>query len=72
MSSFTKNPNRFLAPRKRGDTGGGGPTHEQVAEAMRKFRSEGGLIRQLPPQQVGSRRLVGNHWGSAYENVLDF
>ena len=72
MSSFIKNPKRFLPPRKRGDTEGGELSHEQIAEAMRKFRSEGGLIRQLPPQQVGSRRLVGNHGGSAYETVLDF
>ncbi|MCH7478214.1 MAG: hypothetical protein IIA14_08930 [SAR324 cluster bacterium] len=71
MSSFIKNPKRILPPRKSGN-GGGEPTHEQIADAIRKFRSEGGLIRQLPPQLVGSRRLVGNRWGSAYENVLDF
>ena len=71
MSSFIKNPKRFLPPRKNG-AGGGEPTREQIAEAIRKFRSEGGLIHQLPPQLVGSRRLVGNRWGSAYETVLDF
>lgn len=46
-------------------------THDQVSDAINKFKKSGGLIEQLPPEQVYRRRMVGNRWGSTYEVIFD-
>ena len=46
-------------------------SHEEIAQAIRRFKDHGGLIKELPPQQQGHRPIVGNHVGSAYESVID-
>ena len=46
-------------------------SHEEVAQAIRHFKDEGGLIKELPPQREGYRPVVGNHLGSAFESVID-
>ena len=45
---------------------------EEIAEAMKKFEENGGLIRKLPEERISSRRLAiptdpKNSW--AYEGV---
>lgn len=46
-------------------------THEEIAQAIRHFKDDGGLIKELPPQRDGHRSMVGNHLGSAYESVIE-
>jgi hypothetical protein len=46
-------------------------THEEVTQAIRRFKDQGGLIKELPPQREGYRPVVGNHLGSAYESVIE-
>ena len=46
-------------------------THEEIAHAIHHFKEQGGLIKELPPQRDGSRPMVGNHLGSAYESVIE-
>ncbi len=63
------NSKRFLPHKKKNNSKK--LTHDQVGEAIKKFKKEGGLIEQLPPEQVYSRRMVGNRWGSTYEMIFD-
>jgi hypothetical protein len=46
-------------------------SHEEVAQAIRHFKAQGGLIKELPPQRDSHRPVVGNHHGSAYETVIE-
>ena len=46
-------------------------THEEIAQAIRHFTDEGGLIKELPPERYGRRPVVGSHVGSAYESVIE-
>lgn len=46
-------------------------SHDEISQAIRHFQSSGGLIRELPPQRDGLRRVVGGHMGSAYETVIE-
>ena len=46
-------------------------THEQVAEAIRRFQDNGGLIRRLPSQGAQRREVVGHHWEGMYESLVD-
>ena len=46
-------------------------THDEIQQAIRHFKEQGGLIRELPPQREGYRHIVGNHLGSAYESVIE-
>jgi hypothetical protein len=46
-------------------------SHEEIAAAIRRFKDQGGLIKELPPQRQGYRPVVGNHLGSAYESVIE-
>ena len=52
---------------------GGQPrvTREQLARAIQSFENKGGLIRTLPPQNVGRRYSVGGHLDSGFETVID-
>ena len=45
---------------------------EEIARAIRAFKTHGGLIKTLPPEQPEKRSQVGNRWESPYENVLDY
>ena len=45
---------------------------EQVSLAIQNFRFSGGLIKQLPPEEVLTRNQVGNSWTGAFEKVLDW
>ena len=45
---------------------------DQISLAIHSFQSRGGLIRQLPPEEVLARNQVGNNWSGAYERVLDW
>ena len=69
MSNRKRISKRFL-PRKKG-TGGQGRriTHKQVAEAIRAFREQGGLIQNLPPQQDERRPMVRSQRDSMFEQV---
>ena len=46
-------------------------SHDEIAQAIRKFQAKGGLIKELPPQRESHRPVVGNHLGSAYESVIE-
>jgi len=46
-------------------------THDEIQQAIRHFKEEGGLIHELPPQRQGYRPVVGNHLGSAFESVIE-
>ena len=46
-------------------------THEEIALAIRHFKDQGGLIKELPPQRGSYRPTVGGHLGSAYEAVIE-
>jgi len=46
-------------------------SHEEIQQAIRHFKDQGGLIKELPPQRQGYRPIVGNHLGSAYESVIE-
>lgn len=46
-------------------------TREHIAEAIRAFRRNGGLIQHLPSQENGRRAYVGNRWESMYEQVIE-
>ncbi|NIP74358.1 MAG: hypothetical protein GWO16_15735, partial [Gammaproteobacteria bacterium] len=41
-------------------------THEEIAQAIRRFKDDGGLIKKLPPQRDEYRNMVGNHLQAAY------
>ncbi|NIP71800.1 MAG: hypothetical protein GWO16_01645 [Gammaproteobacteria bacterium] len=47
-------------------------SQDEVAQAIRNFQSQGGLIKQLPPQEAQKRAVVGAHVGSAYESVIEY
>ena len=44
---------------------------DQLDQAIRSFQERGGLIRTLPPQNVGRRYSVGGNLDSGFENVID-
>jgi hypothetical protein len=46
-------------------------THDQVTQAVRSFQTKGGLIKELPPQEVDARTMVGKQWDVAYESVFE-
>ena len=45
-------------------------TSEQIRLALKKFESEGGLVRTLPPQDDPARRLVGGHY-AIFEDLFE-
>ena len=46
-------------------------SHEDVNQAVQHFKKQGGLIRELPPQSVETRKQVGCRLPSPYEVVLE-
>ncbi len=45
-------------------------SHDEIQEALRKFREQGGLITRLPDEEVQPRRMVGFRYGT-YEPVSE-
>ncbi|MDH5751942.1 MAG: hypothetical protein OEZ59_05950 [Deltaproteobacteria bacterium] len=44
-------------------------SESEIQEALKRFRSQGGLIKRLPAQQTPQNNLVGARYG-IYEPVL--
>lgn len=65
-----KQSKRFLVPKPRGKALRE-LTHDQVTQAVRRFQTQGGLIKELPPQEVDVRTMVGKQWDVAYESVFE-
>jgi hypothetical protein len=49
---------------------GAAVTHEEVTQAIAKFRREGGLIKKLPDEVTPINTAVGGKW-SIYESISD-
>ena len=45
-------------------------TKEEIQEALRRFKADGGLIRKLPSEIVPPALLVGKKYGR-YENLME-
>lgn len=47
-----------------------GVSEEEIQEAIKKFKAQGGLIKHLPKEVVPSSILVGRKYGR-FENLLE-
>ncbi len=46
-------------------------SHEEISEALSRFKKNGGCIALLPPQPTRISRLAGARWEGPYENVVE-
>jgi hypothetical protein len=67
-----KNRKRFLVGKMQRQSQRDRITHEEVAQAIRRFQDQGGLIHELPAQREQYRPKIGTHLGSAFESVLEY
>jgi hypothetical protein len=66
-----KKSKRILVGKMERNSKRGEISHDEIAQAIRRFKEDGGLIKELPPQRQGHRPLVGSHLGSAFESVIE-
>lgn len=66
-----KNTKRILVGKAQRNGAKSNVSHEEIAQAIRHFKSQGGLIKELPPQRDGIRHYVGGHLSSPYETVIE-
>lgn len=66
-----KNSKRILVGKAQRKGANGNVSHEEIAQAIRRFQQRGGLIKELPPQRDGMRHYVGGHVSSPYESVIE-
>jgi len=63
---------RFLIGKAARRAEGSGVSQDEVTQAIRRFKAQGGLINELPPEPEDVRLKVGNHFTAAFESVIEY
>ena len=72
FKSKSGNKRRFLIGKAKRRSEKSRITHDEISQAIRTFKAQGGLIDKLPPEREDVRAKVGNHYAAAFESVIEY